>query len=108
MQLSRCFARAGTIVLATFASVFATNTPGQTLRQVTKFDLPGPGGKRFDYLTIGEDDRYLLSAHLAAGQTYVIALDTNNVIGTVTDTHARCGRRGVRAGAQEVLHLKCS
>jgi len=31
-------------------------------------DLPGPGGKRFDYLTIDEDDHYLLSAHLAAGQ----------------------------------------
>jgi len=39
-----------------------------------KFDLPGPGGKRFDYLTIDEDDHYLLSAHLAAGQTYVIDL----------------------------------
>ena len=61
-------------------------TRAQTLRQVGKFDLPGPGGKRFDYLTIDEDDRYLLSAHLAAGQTYVIDLATNKVIATVTDT----------------------
>ena len=58
----------------------------QTLKQVTKFDLPGPGGKRFDYLTIDEDDHYLLSAHLAAGQTYVIDLSTNQVIATITDT----------------------
>jgi DNA-binding beta-propeller fold protein YncE len=58
----------------------------QTLRQVTKFDLPGPGGKRFDYLTIDSDDRYLISAHLAAGQTYVIDLRTVKVIATVTDT----------------------
>lgn len=59
---------------------------GQTLRRVTTIDLPGPGGKRFDYLTIDEDDRYLISAHLAADQTYVIDLRTNRVVATVTDT----------------------
>src|SRR5262250_2592632 len=59
---------------------------GQTLRQVAKFDLPGPAGKRFDYLTIDPDDHYLISAHLAAGQTYVINLTTNQVVATVTDT----------------------
>src|SRR6266403_805476 len=59
---------------------------GQTLKKVAEFDLPGPGGKRFDYLTIDNDDHYLLSAHLAAGQTYVIDLRTNKVIATVTDT----------------------
>jgi hypothetical protein len=30
-----------------------------TLKKITSFDLPGPGGKRFDYLTIVEDDHYL-------------------------------------------------
>ena len=59
---------------------------GQTLNQVAKFDLPGPAGKRFDYLTIDDNDHYLLSAHLAAGQTYVIDLRTNKVVATVTDT----------------------
>jgi hypothetical protein len=39
-----------------------------TLKKMSEFDLPGPGGKRFDYLTITSDDHYLLSAHLAAGQ----------------------------------------
>src|SRR2546422_1441793 len=63
------------------ASVF-----GQTLKQVATFDLPGPGGKRFDYLTIDADDHYLISVHLAAGQTYVIDLRTNKVVATVTDT----------------------
>jgi DNA-binding beta-propeller fold protein YncE len=57
-----------------------------TLRKVASYDLPGPGGKRFDYLTIDNDDNYLLSAHLAAGQTYVIDLATNKVVATVTDT----------------------
>jgi len=65
---------------------FPATASGQTLREVTKFDLPGPAGKRFDYLAIDENDRYLLSAHLAAEQTYVISLDTNKVIATVTDT----------------------
>ena len=60
--------------------------PGQTLKQSAKFDLPGPGGKRFDYLTIDEDDNYLFSTHLAAGQTYVIDLATNKVVATIADT----------------------
>src|SRR2546423_11639023 len=59
---------------------------GQTLKKLTEFDLPGPPGKRFDYLTIDTDDHYLLSAHLAAGQTYVIDLRSNKVVATVTDT----------------------
>src|SRR5580700_11809075 len=68
------------------AGLFSPNAFGQTLKQVTKFDLPGPGGKRFDYLTIDEDDHYLISAHLAADQTYVIDLATNKVVATITDT----------------------
>ena len=48
--------------------------------------MPGPPGKRFDYLTITSDDHYLLSAHLAAGQMYVIDLRTNKVVATVVDT----------------------
>src|SRR5260370_14429875 len=62
---------------------------GQTLKQSAKFDLPGPGGKRFDYLTIDGDDNYLFSTHLAAGQTYVLHLATNTVIATITGTPAR-------------------
>ncbi len=56
------------------------------LRKVAEFDLPGPAGKRFDYLTIDPDDHYLISAHLGAGQTYVIDLRSNKVAATVTDT----------------------
>ena len=56
------------------------------LRKVAAFDLPGPSGKRFDYLTIDPDDHYLISAHLTAGQTYVIDLRTNKVVATVADT----------------------
>jgi DNA-binding beta-propeller fold protein YncE len=69
-----------------FTGLLSTIASGQTLKEVAKFDLPGPSGKRFDYLTIDEDDHYLISAHLAAGQTYVIDLGTNKVVATVTDT----------------------
>jgi DNA-binding beta-propeller fold protein YncE len=57
-----------------------------TLRKVAEFDLPGPVGKRFDYLTVDADDRYLISAHLGADQTYIIDLRTNKVVATVKDT----------------------
>jgi len=68
----------GFLVLATLA--FAA-----TLRSVSSFDLPGPTGKRFDYLTIDYDDHYLLSAHLAAGLLYVIDLHSNQVVKAIQD-----------------------
>ena len=64
----------------------SANSGGPTLKKVTEFELPGPPGKRFDYLTITPDDHYLLSTHLAAGQLYVIDLHTNKVVATVMDT----------------------
>ncbi|HXT73377.1 MAG TPA: YncE family protein [Candidatus Angelobacter sp.] len=71
-----------------FASVprGVAQTSKPTLKKVAEFNLPGPPGKRFDYLTIDSDDHYLLSAHLGAGQTYVIDLRTNKVVATVKDT----------------------
>jgi len=58
---------------------------GKTLKQVAVIDLPGPPGKRFDYLTIDADDNWLLSAHLAAGLLYVIDMNSNKLVATVKD-----------------------
>src|SRR5262245_33385955 len=58
---------------------------GAPLRKIAEFELPGPPGKRFDYLTIDEDDNYLLSAHLGAGLLHVIDLKTNAVVKTIRD-----------------------
>jgi DNA-binding beta-propeller fold protein YncE len=69
-----------------FSTTGVAQTAGPTLKKITAFDLPGPGGKRFDYLTIDQDDQYLISAHLAASQTYVIDLRTNQVVAVVTNT----------------------
>lgn len=76
------------LVVFVFAPVPSgvAQTSRPTLKKVAEFDLPGPAGKRFDYLTIDAGDHYLLSAHLGAGQTYVIDLRTNKVVATVKDT----------------------
>lgn len=77
-------------MLATFllaGTLAMTAQPGpSSLKKIAEYDLPGPPGKRFDYLTIDPDDGYLISTHLAAGQTYVIDLRTNKVVATVIDT----------------------
>jgi DNA-binding beta-propeller fold protein YncE len=56
-----------------------------SLRQVAEFELPGPPGKRFDYQTIDDDGRYLLSAHLGAGLLHMIDLRSHAVVKTVPD-----------------------
>ncbi len=58
---------------------------GHTLKQVATIDLPGPPGRRFDYLTIDDEGRQLFSAHLAAGLLHVIDLRNNTVVASVAD-----------------------
>jgi DNA-binding beta-propeller fold protein YncE len=72
-------------LVVALAAVSAAPPPA-LLTKLSSFDLPGPGGRRFDYLTVAPDKHYLISAHLGAGQTYVIDLATNRVVATVTDT----------------------
>jgi DNA-binding beta-propeller fold protein YncE len=55
------------------------------LTRVTAIDLPGPPGRRFDYLTIADEDHYLFSAHLAAGLLYVIDLRTHTFVKAIPD-----------------------
>jgi len=84
MQRQLLFAVVITIMV--FAPRAQAQASAPTLKKVAEFDLPGPPGKRFDYLTIDPDDHYLISTHLGAGQTYVIDLRTNRVVATVADT----------------------
>src|SRR5258707_440023 len=69
-----------------FTGLLSTIASGQTLKTVRQFDLPVPPGKIFDSRLIDADHHYLISAHLAAGQTYVIDLATNKVVATIADT----------------------
>lgn len=70
----------GIAELFLLVSSFALEAVGQTLRQVAEFDLPGPAGNRFDYLTVDDEDHFLLSAHLGPGILYVIDLRTNKLV----------------------------
>jgi DNA-binding beta-propeller fold protein YncE len=63
--------------------VLACCMEAQTLKQVAAIDLPGPKGERFDYLTMDDEDHYLLSAHLGPGILYVIDLRSNKLVKAV-------------------------
>src|SRR5499425_3456377 len=78
-------AAVGSVSRNSAVGVAAAGPAATPLRKVAQFELPGPPGKRFDYLTIDDDDNYLLSAHLAAGLLHVIDLKTNAVVKTVRD-----------------------
>jgi DNA-binding beta-propeller fold protein YncE len=52
----------------------------ESLRRVGVIDLPGPKGQRFDYLTMDDEDHYLLSAHLGPGILYVIDTCTATLV----------------------------
>src|SRR5438874_2312758 len=57
----------------------------QLLKQVASIELPGPKGKRFDYLTIDSSRNLLFSTHLGAGLLYAIDLRTSKVVKTFED-----------------------
>ena len=60
--------------------VLACGLQAQTLKQIASIDLPGPKGQRFDYLTMDDEDHWLLSAHLGAGILYVIDVQSNQLV----------------------------
>ena len=66
------------------AAPAASLAPGtdSLLRQIASIDVPGPKGKRFDYLTIDPSRHLLFSTHLGAGSLYAIDLRTNKAIKT--------------------------
>ncbi|MGE5054106.1 MAG: YncE family protein [Acidobacteriota bacterium] len=75
-----------TAAILAFPTISQAQAPAPSLKKIAEFSLPGPPGKRFDYLTIDPEDHFVISAHLAAGQTYVIDSRTNNVVATVANT----------------------
>lgn len=53
---------------------------GQSLKKLAIIEVAGPKGQRFDYLTMDDEDHYLLSAHLGPGILYVIDVRTNKLL----------------------------
>jgi hypothetical protein len=72
-------------IAAVMLLLSATRVGAPTLKLVATINLPGPAGKRFDYLTIDSGDYYLLSAHLGAGILYVIDLRSNRLVKAIPD-----------------------
>src|SRR5216684_5457293 len=56
------------------------------LRKLAQIELPGPKGKRFDYLTVDPDDHFIIVAHMHGDQTYFVDTRTNQVAATIRDT----------------------
>ncbi len=83
--MRRAFLFLMVVFLLSGCSSGASSYSRATLKKIAQIDLPGPAGKRFDYLTIDADDHYLLSAHLAAGLLYVIDLRSNRVVKAIAD-----------------------
>ncbi len=75
----------------------------QTLKRVGTIEVPGPKGQRFDYLTMDDEDHYLLSAHLGPGILYVIDVRTN--AGQGHSGRSRDHRSRVRSGTPQGLHV---
>jgi DNA-binding beta-propeller fold protein YncE len=83
------------IIITGAASAFAPLSPvpegmgfedgNQLLKPAGFIDLPGPKGKRFDYLTIDASRHLLFSTHLGAGLLYAIDLRTNKLVRTFED-----------------------
>src|SRR5215831_5599550 len=82
---------AGTVFLAVTergagGSPAAVASPAPPLlRPAGYIDVPGPKGKRFDYLTIDSSRNLLFSTHLGAGLLYVIDLGSSKVVKTFED-----------------------
>src|ERR1043166_6513743 len=64
--------------------VLACGLQAQTLKEIASIDLPGPKGQRFDYLTMDDEDHWLLSAHLGPGILYVIDVRSNMLVKAIS------------------------
>src|SRR5574340_761081 len=78
------------VLLALSVSILLAGPPlaasaAEPLRAVGAIDVPGPPGKRFDYLEVDDEDGYLLSAHLGADRLYVIDLETDRLVKAIPD-----------------------
>src|SRR3954469_7318429 len=63
----------------------ALSQAGPLLTPAGFIELSGPKGKRFDYLTIDPSKHRLFATHLGAGLLYVVDLQSNQVVKTISD-----------------------
>lgn len=68
------------IALLGLSVMVSGQSSAQNLKRIGVIDLPGPKGQRFDYLTMDDEDHYLLAAHLGPGILYVVDARTNGLV----------------------------
>lgn len=71
------------VLIATLVLVTGAPLAAKALKKITSIELPGPAGKRFDYLTIDPATHRLFVAHLGAGSVYVVDLANDKVLDTI-------------------------
>lgn len=71
------------LVLAALIA-FPRADAARLLKKIASIELPGPAGKRFDYLAVDLDDHYLFVAHLGAGNLYVLDLQSLKVLNSIS------------------------
>jgi glutamine cyclotransferase len=71
------------MALLGLSQIVALESSAQSLKRVGAIDLPGPKGQRFDYLTMDDEDHYVLSAHLGPGILYVLDVRTNALVSVI-------------------------
>jgi len=81
-HIALCFGEPMAFLMLTLFAC-SISIQAQTLKKVASIDLPGPKGQRFDYLTMDDEDHWLLSAHLGPGILYVIDVQTNKLVQTI-------------------------
>src|SRR5215471_6787227 len=75
----------GVVSGGSWRATAAASPASQLLKPAGYIDVPGPKGKRFDYLIIDASRNLLFSTHLGAGLLYAIDLGTNKVVKTFED-----------------------
>jgi YVTN family beta-propeller protein len=85
IQTSDCFRPIAAVLLVLAGCLLTLAQSSPLLKPGGFIGIPGPKGKRFDYLTIDYSRHYLFATHLGAGLMYVIDLNSNRVIKTISD-----------------------
>jgi YVTN family beta-propeller protein len=72
------------LMMLTVIAAYAQEGP-PLLRAAGNIEVAGPKGKRFDYLIVDQPNNHLFATHLGAGLLYVIDVENDRVIKTISD-----------------------
>ena len=86
LSMKKFFVTACVLCVLCPVSALAQTGGSSPLRKLNSIELPGPKGKRFDYVTVDPDDHLIVVAHMYGNQTYFFDTHTNRVAAVIADT----------------------